>query len=426
MPESCRRHHVLALTWSLTVPQALREIRHAGGDVNRPDADQRTALHQAAWEGGLVTVQALVEEFDANPSPRDKWRRTPLDEALFHEHTEVVDYLLSQGARGKVSAWRRLRAKLRRRRKPAVRGMVAAAGQEKMTRRGGGGSKDTSPDSSLHSGSSFTRRSRDGRNSKGGGDNSKEGTPSNSFSFAKKLGMAPASEEPPKKKKKSVKFGAGAGKQLTSVKHDTFTTADEFEDFLFTVEVDTCSWGTGGAKKVEDLLGELRDKESTLQRQMFRRATDRGVELIGGKCYRRLRVVKVVVRSVKDGNRHLACYEQQMADGRMRKRNVLLAEKIIASEDPKEAAIRGVIEEIGQHLPDPSLCELVPQSLLVWDELVDSPSYPSLITQYTLHQIEVIVPGLPQESFATMEGKKKHFWEWRDDGPDDLRRKNVA
>ena len=171
MPESCRRHHVLALTWSLTVPQALREIRHAGGDVNRPDADQRTALHQAAWEGGLVTVQALVEEFDANPSPRDKWRRTPLDEALFHEHTEVVDYLLSQGARGKVSAWRRLRAKLRRRRKPAVRGMVAAAGQEKMTRRGGGGSKDTSPDSSLHSGSSFTRRSRDGRNSKGGGSN---------------------------------------------------------------------------------------------------------------------------------------------------------------------------------------------------------------------------------------------------------------
>jgi len=68
----------------------------------------------------------------------------------------------------------------------------------------------------------------------------------------------------------------------------------------------------------------------------------------------------------------------------------------------------------------------VPQSLLVWDELVDSPSYPSLITQYTLHQVEVVVPGLPQESFATIEGKKKHFWEWRNDGPDDLRRKTVA
>ena len=38
-------------------------------------------------------------------------------------------------------------------------------------------------------------------------------------------------------------------------------------------------------------------------------------------------------------------------------------------------------------------------------------------------QIEVIVGGLPSESFSTVEGKKEHFWEWRDDGPDDCRRK---
>ena len=65
-------------------------------------------------------------------------------------------------------------------------------------------------------------------------------------------------------------------------------------------------------------------------------------------------------------------------------------------------------------------------SLVSWEEVIDSPSYPSLTTQYKMQQLSAVVSGLPSSPFVTYEsgaeGGKEHYWEWREDSPNDLRR----
>ena len=62
-------------------------------DVNDGSHDQRTALHLAASEGRLRMVTVLVEEFGAEPSPVDRWGRSPLDDAVHAKHAAVEEYL---------------------------------------------------------------------------------------------------------------------------------------------------------------------------------------------------------------------------------------------------------------------------------------------------------------------------------------------
>lgn len=73
-------------------------VRQTGYDVNVGDYDKRTAIHLAASEGNLDVVKLLVDGLGANHSPRDRWGGTPLNDALRHEHTLVIEYLKSAGA----------------------------------------------------------------------------------------------------------------------------------------------------------------------------------------------------------------------------------------------------------------------------------------------------------------------------------------
>lgn len=85
-------------------------------------------------------------------------------------------------------------------------------------------------------------------------------------------------------------------------------------------------------------------------------------------------------------------------------------------EHPVDAAARAVLEEFSTYVTELSAIEILPDTLKAWYEIVDSPSFPNLSTQYKLHEIEAVVCGLPSESFTSVEGKKEHFWEWRADG----------
>jgi len=85
----------------------LREILELGAiSVDQGDYDSRTALHLAASEGLLDTVQFLVEgswsaerlPHGANLSPIDRWGGTPLDDAVRGEQRAVANYLRSRGA----------------------------------------------------------------------------------------------------------------------------------------------------------------------------------------------------------------------------------------------------------------------------------------------------------------------------------------
>ncbi|PIO75235.1 ankyrin repeat protein [Teladorsagia circumcincta] len=64
------------------------------------DYDGRTALHVAAAEGHMHLVKFFVNVAKVNHQPRDRWGRTPLDDARSFHHEDCVRFLLKHHARG--------------------------------------------------------------------------------------------------------------------------------------------------------------------------------------------------------------------------------------------------------------------------------------------------------------------------------------
>jgi len=184
--------------------------------------------------------------------------------------------------------------------------------------------------------------------------------------------------------------------------------------------IDTSRWGTGEAKSVANLLDEIQKGEANLV-----------VKRPKNQVLRVIRVAKVEVVHPRNPNVVLVESHQIMADGRLRVRFKTLSEKFKPGETPREAAIRGVREEL-----------LEPEMYLSSDdgsretvaaegfagkievvsihapttETMQSPSYPSLETRYILHKFRCIVEGLPLGPFCTDERSRKglmtHFWKW--------------
>lgn len=89
------------------------------------DYDRRTALHLAAAEGSMDAARFLVNEAGVHLSPRDRWGRTPLDEALLNSHHLLAAYLRTRYARKIVVCCRRrhtARIDMSRARRGAVTG----------------------------------------------------------------------------------------------------------------------------------------------------------------------------------------------------------------------------------------------------------------------------------------------------------------
>ncbi|KAF8063844.1 TRN1 [Scenedesmus sp. PABB004] len=63
------------------------------------DYDRRTPLHLAAAEGCYSVAAWLLEECGVAPNPVDRFKRTPLEDAVRGDHGEVVSLLLHHGGR---------------------------------------------------------------------------------------------------------------------------------------------------------------------------------------------------------------------------------------------------------------------------------------------------------------------------------------
>jgi len=64
-----------------------------GVDLESADYDGRTALHIAASEGYLNIVQFLLSHTANAVAAKDRWGRTPLDDAVFFNHADCAAVL---------------------------------------------------------------------------------------------------------------------------------------------------------------------------------------------------------------------------------------------------------------------------------------------------------------------------------------------
>lgn len=72
---------------------ALRRHKLSGMDMTLSDYDGRTALHLAAAEGHLDCAEFLLRQCHVPFDVRDRWGRTPLEEATIFGHTVVIELL---------------------------------------------------------------------------------------------------------------------------------------------------------------------------------------------------------------------------------------------------------------------------------------------------------------------------------------------
>jgi hypothetical protein len=177
----------------------------------------------------------------------------------------------------------------------------------------------------------------------------------------------------------------------------TFKNVEELSVWLNENGVDTAEWGQAGSKTAESLYQEIQAGETLLTGPPLRRV---------------VQVVEVVARQ---GEYMLMEAAQEMGDGRIRQRQQLPAEKIKPGEEPFQAGQRCLWEEVG--VP-PENVQFLSATLQGKYER-PSPSYPGLITQYTVMRVETAVTHLPIHDFwhdnaAHTHGDpvRRHLWTW--------------
>ena len=180
-----------------------------------------------------------------------------------------------------------------------------------------------------------------------------------------------------------------------------FAGTDDLRGWLVSKDIPVDRWGTGQAKRVEDLWSELGTGESVLRDLPPRR---------------RVAFVSVVVRR---GDAVLTEVAQLLATGETRTRRQPPAEKMHAGEEAETAAYRCAWEELG--VPR-ELCRIIPGPRTEASRTGESPSYPGLVTRYRMTQVEMAIPDLPDTAFSTAESArsqdaaiKLHYWDWRPD-----------
>lgn len=192
---------------------------------------------------------------------------------------------------------------------------------------------------------------------------------------------------------------AGVHSPLTHT--EVIPSLDMLRAVLIAQRIDLSLWGMNHAKSVEHLWAEIEAGEVWLATEPFRRV------LLG--------VAQVIIR--QGDEQVLLDAEQILNDGRQRARNRPPTEKMLPGESYRTAALRCLDEEMGVAN---ERVTLLPDTYRVFKEIRTSQSYPGLLSQYTIHKVEVEVRDMPDHDFWTVElgdhndhVVKNHFWAWR-------------
>jgi ammonium transporter Rh len=74
----------------------VHQILSDGLNADAADYDGRTGLHLAACEGQIDVVKIFLD-LSADPNPKDRWEKTPMDEAVKNGHQVVAEMLAKAG-----------------------------------------------------------------------------------------------------------------------------------------------------------------------------------------------------------------------------------------------------------------------------------------------------------------------------------------
>lgn len=163
--------------------------------------------------------------------------------------------------------------------------------------------------------------------------------------------------------------------------------------------IDMTNWGMDGAKTVSDLWDELQNGD---------------IKLHGDPPLREVALVQVFIRR---GELVLLELAQEFESGLQRHRHIPPSEKMRRNEDYREAAVRGLYEEMG--IAPESIFFIADSYRQFYRDTV-SPSYPGLSTRYTVHRIDAHVSALPEADFwwenethGAGDPVRRHLWGWR-------------
>jgi hypothetical protein len=147
-------------------------------------------------------------------------------------------------------------------------------------------------------------------------------------------------------------------------------TVEELENWLQQHGVNTALYGVGASKPLELLLEEVAVGETVLT------ATSTTTSSFSG-AQRLVSVVNVRIRNSAGQTLYEAT--QILPTGIERPRNLPLSEKMLPSENWREAATRGIDEELGSILPKADVV-IDESTYKKTEELKESQSYPGLQT----------------------------------------------
>lgn len=168
----------------------------------------------------------------------------------------------------------------------------------------------------------------------------------------------------------------------------TFENSSALALWLQGHQINTEQWSHNGAKSVADLWLEVKNAESALYNEPP------------------LRRVRVVELHIYEGDRQLIEAAQTFVSGAIRHRHRPPSEKMWPDEDPFTAARRCLAEELGIDPATP--VTFFPQSLTESTTILESTSYPGLLTHFTFYRVVAQVYTLPTTDFTTANSAHAH------------------